>query len=164
MEDPIMSRRTLAALAVVLIGFSAACEGNSAPSGNGDNADSSRAAIPEGMQGTPGMDSGAAPDPADEVTRRMHEFETLDADSMIRALPGHRQVVANMIARMNRGMREMNMPADEAWTATVDSLRNDLIAMPDMSARELRDFIPFHHRRASKLIEMHRRMMQTMGM
>jgi len=159
-----MSRTNIAVLAMVLTGFSAGCEGSSPPAANTASTDSSQATMRGGMEGMSGMDSMATSDPADVVTGHMREFETLDADSMIRALAGHRQIIANMIARMNREMREMNMPADEAWTATVDSLRADLIAMPDMSARELRDFIPLHHRRASKLIEMHRRMMKSMGM
>ena len=45
-------------------------------------------------------------------------------------LPMHRQRVGNMISQMSAEMRQKNMPADTAWNATLDSVRQDLVAMP----------------------------------
>jgi hypothetical protein len=85
-------------------------------------------------------------------------------DSMMSMMPMHRQMAANMLAQMNRDMEQMNMPADDAWTATVDSLRDDLSRMPEMSAQELRDWMPGHRERMTRLMEMHRAMMGNMPM
>lgn len=58
----------------------------------------------------------------------MEAMGSLPADSLGDMLPTHRQMVANMLAQMNREVREMEMSADSAWDATVDSLRSDLDA------------------------------------
>jgi hypothetical protein len=74
-------------------------------------------------------------------------------------LPIHRQMAANMIAQMNREMGGMNMGADAGWTATVDSLRQDLVRMPEMGGSELQSFVPAHHARLERLMQMHQAMM-----
>ena len=85
------------------------------------------------------------------------------ADSMKAMLPMHRQMVANMLARMTGEMREMNMPADAAWSATVDSLRQDLVRMPEQSGADLRATMPGHMARVSRLADTHQRMMRQMA-
>ena len=79
-------------------------------------------------------------------------------------LPQHRQVVANMIAQMNREMRDMNMASDQEWNSTVEALREDLRRLPEMSASELESFMPEHRQRITRLMEMHRDMMSHMQM
>lgn len=74
----------------------------------------------------------------------------------------HRQMVANTISQMNQEMRAMNMPANAAWSATVDSVRQDLIRMPDMSSRDLAARLPEHHTRVTRLLQMHRDMVAKM--
>ena len=76
----------------------------------------------------------------------------------------HRQMVANMIAQFNKDMRDMNMPGDNAWNATVDSLRQDLMRMPEMRASELQQFMSAHGPRVTRLMESHRKMMSDMKM
>ncbi len=51
-----------------------------------------------------------------------------------------------------------------ALAACVDALRQDLVRMPEMSADELKTFIPEHQSRITKLREMHRGMMANMKM
>ena len=72
----------------------------------------------------------------------------MDMEHMHAMMPQHRQMVANMLARMNREMQEMNMASDTAWSATVDSLRQDLTRMPEMNAEELHASMPEHRRRS----------------
>jgi hypothetical protein len=43
----------------------------------------------------------------------------------------------SMISSMNEDMRRMNMATDSAWTATVDSLRQDLSRMRAMPASKI---------------------------
>jgi hypothetical protein len=87
-----------------------------------------------------------------------------DPDRMMTMMPQHRQMAANMLAQMNREMRDMNMTADESWTATVDSLREDLTRMPEMTPAEMQALMPAHHARMQRLMGMHREMMGEMEM
>ena len=79
-------------------------------------------------------------------------------------LPMHRQMAANMIAQMNREMVDMNMAADAGWTATVDSLRQDLVRMPEMRGAELRSLMPGHQARLERLMQMHQTLWKGMKM
>lgn len=115
-----------------------------------------------GMQGMQGM--GGAGGMMAQMQSHMRMMEGAGADSMKVMLPTHRQMVANMISEFNREMRQMNMRADAAWQAVIDSLRQDNIRMPEMSASELRTFMPEHRARVMRLMEMHRSMMANMKM
>lgn len=115
------------------------------------------------MEGMPGMSE--MPGMQDDMSAMMGHMQRMRAtgpDSMQAMLPMHRQMVANMIAQMNREMREMNMTADASWNATVDSLRSDLTRMPEMGGRELQELMPGHQDRMMRLMEMHRTMMAEM--
>ena len=116
-----------------------------------------------GMEGMSGM-GGTDADMMGPIELHMQTMMSSGADSMATMLPMHRQMTANMIAQANREMREMNMTGDAAWTTTVDSLRSDLTRMPDMSAGELQSFMPAHHGRMMRLMEMHREMMGGLEM
>lgn len=113
-----------------------------------------------GMEGMEGMEDGMM----DQMTGHLRMMENAGADSLHAMLPMHRQTTANMLARMNREMRDMNMPADAAWNATVDSLRQDLTRMPELSRSELAGMMPAHRARIMRLMEMHRTMMSGMQM
>ncbi|MBW3631273.1 MAG: hypothetical protein KY464_18570, partial [Gemmatimonadetes bacterium] len=92
----------------------------------------------------------------------MQMMHGMSPDSMRAVMPQHRQMAANMLAQMNRDMQQMNMPGDASWTATVDSLRQDLTRLPEMGAQELGAFMPAHHARMTRLRDMHRTMMAGM--
>ena len=93
-----------------------------------------------------------------EMMSHMQMMQGMTADSMMVVMPAHRQMAANLLAQMNQEMRTMNMPSDAQWDATVDSVRQDLTRMPEMSAVEMEAFMPAHHRRMMRLMEMHRSM------
>ena len=78
-------------------------------------------------------------------------------------LPMHRQMVANMIAKMNGEMRDMKMASNTEWPATVDSVRKDLVRMPELSSAELTALMPAHMARVTRVGEMHQKMMRSMG-
>ena len=116
-----------------------------------------------GMQGMAGMAGGMmGAGMMDSMQTHMRMMDTISADRMMAMLPIHRQMSANMLSRMGTDMRSMNMPADTAWSATADSLRQDLAHMPDMSAGELKTMMPAHHARMTRLMQMHRDMMGRM--
>ena len=106
-----------------------------------------------GMKGAGMMDS---------MHTHMGVMDTMSGDRMKQMLPMHRQMVANMLSQMNSEMRSMNMPANTAWTATVDSLRQDIVRMPDVSGPELKVMMPAHRARMTRLMQMHRDMMAKM--
>ena len=123
---------------------------------------------PGGMQDMPGMggDTGGMTDGGmmAEMQQHMQRMMGAGADSMRAMMPMHRQMTANMLSRLNREMRDMNMTGDDRWTATVDSIRQDLVRMADMSGEELRAAMPAHRDRVMRLLEMHRDMMGNMKM
>lgn len=112
-----------------------------------------------GTAGMPGMGGGGMM--VEEMTAHMRKMDGAGADSLKAMIPGHRQMMANMISQFDRDMRGMTM-TDGGWQATVDSLRRDNVQMPEMSAGELRSFLPAHSARVTRLMEMHRSMMANM--
>ncbi len=114
-----------------------------------------------GMQGMGGGGMMAQMTP--QMMTHMRMMQGASADSMAAMMPMHRQMMANMLARMNGEMRGMHMPADARWTATADSLRQDLVRMPELSAPELKAMMPAHLERMKRLMEMHRGMMGGTG-
>lgn len=117
-----------------------------------------------GMPEMPGMGGMQDDGMMQQMQARMDMMMGVRPDSMMAMMPEHRQMAANMLAQMNRDMQQMNMPGDEAWNATVDSLRQDLSRMPEMSVGELQEWMPGHHARMTRLMEMHRSMMGNMRM
>lgn len=117
-----------------------------------------------GMQDMPGMGGMQSQSMMDDMSSHMEVMRGATADSMQAMLPMHRQMAANLLSQMNGEMRDMNMSGDATWTATADSVRNDLTRMPEMSAEELRTFMPAHQERMRRLMDMHRRMMREHGM
>jgi hypothetical protein len=122
------------------------------------------AARADSMANMPGMgaSSGGAMAMAQALEAQMKAAKGVLPDSLRALLPGHRQATANLIAAFGKEMRDMNMAADAAWTATVDSLRNDLRTMPDLDAASLQSLMPRHEARVTRLIQMHETMMKNM--
>lgn len=116
----------------------------------------------QGMEGTQGMQSGGT---MEQMQAHMGMIRGVSGDRMKAMLPEHRQMAANMVSEFNREMKGMNMMStNAAWNATVDSLRQDLVRMPEMGADELTAFMPAHEARLTRLMEMHRAMMAEMRM
>lgn len=146
-----------------------ACEGRQASDTTTDSAAATTTATPDsgGMQGMPGMQGmggmqGGMAGMMGQMQSHMRMMETPNGDSLKGMLPMHRQMTANMLSEMNREMRGMNMSGDAAWMATIDSVRQDLVNLPEMSGAELTTFMPAHHRRVMRLMEAHTAMMKNM--
>jgi hypothetical protein len=156
-----MSRVNTASILCLAVGL-AACGGGE----EGETAATDSAAVAgsaASMAGMPGMAPGDTAAAA-RMEAHMRAMESVSEDSLPTMLPEHRQMVANMIARVNQEMRDMSMQGDAGWTATVDSLRQDLRQMPEMSPAALKALMPQHRSRVSRLMEQHRAMMAAMGM
>jgi hypothetical protein len=112
-----------------------------------------------GMPGTGGMANAMM----DSMQAHMRMMSSMPADQLAAMVPAHRQMVANMLSQMTNEMRSMKMSGDPAWTATVDSIRQDLIRLPGMTKTELARVMPAHQARVSRLLQMHKDMMAKMG-
>jgi hypothetical protein len=150
------------ALAALLTITAAACETSDDRAATDTQAGAAADTSP--MAGMPrgGMMGGAMSAMMDSMHTHMQMMDTMSASSMQAMLPMHRQMVGNVLSQMNAEMRQMNMPADTAWNATLDSVRQDLTGMPEMSGQQLRDMMPAHHARLTRLMQMHRDMMSRM--
>lgn len=125
-----------------------------------DRADTSAATSDTGgMAGMnmPGMMNQAM---VDSMTAHMRSMDTASAASLQAMLPMHRQMVANMLSQMNADMRGMNMTGDARWTALMDSVRQDLVRLPEMATQQLKQNLPAHHGRVTRLMQSHMAMMK----
>lgn len=117
----------------------------------------------QGMAGMAGMSDSSMSGMSQEMHAHMLAMAGAAADSMKRMVPTHRQLVANMIAKMNGEMRDMQMTGNSEWSATVDSLRQDLVRLPELSGPELTTMMPAHLARVTRLSAMHQQMMRAMA-
>jgi len=165
--------RSSIALAVAGAALVAACSSKTS-NARGDSAAGNGVAAPgqavaqadtaKSMQGMPGMQNGqmgTMTGTMDSMQTHMRMMDSMGA-GMKSMVPAHRQMVANMLSQLNGEMRKMNMTPDVKWTALTDSIRQDLVRIPDMTGSELRSFMPQHGARVMRLMEMHRAMMSGM--
>lgn len=150
-----MRTRTIQILLGVALGV-AAC-------GRSENMadDTAAARADTGMMGMPGMAMGDT-SMMSQMQSHMRMMEGVSGDSMMKMLPMHRMMLANMISQFNNDMRAMNMAPDAGWQATVDSVRSDLTRMPELSASQISQMMPGHQARMMRLMDMHRAMMGSM--
>jgi len=113
----------------------------------------------KGGQMAGGMMGGMMGGMRDSMPAHMRMMQGMSADQMKAMLPAHRQMVANMLSQLEGDMRKMNMRPDAGWTALTDSIRQDLVRMPEMSASEMHGFMPAHGARVMRLMAMHQQMM-----
>ena len=149
-------KKLTAVTALVVVLAMACSKPNASPIGE------SAATSADSMANMPGMGATGATAMARELEIHLKAMKSLSADSLKTLLPSHRQMTANLIAAFNKEMRDMNMAADAAWTAAVDSLRTDLRTMPDLPTSELQARMPGHELRLTRLIQMHQAMMRNM--
>ena len=165
----VMSRgaaRRLPAIALALFAF-IGCGSRSEQAAAGGARPTAATDSAKGMASMPGM-SGMSTSSAmmsaaamDSMRAEMARMRTMSADQVKAAMPMHRQMTANMLSQMNADMRSMNMAADPAWDALVDSLRRDLVALPDIPTSRLTAALAPHFARVDRLMTMHAQMMKT---
>lgn len=112
----------------------------------------------QGMGGMQGMEGGMMA----QMQSHMQAMMGASGDSLVKLLPEHRQMTANMLMQMNQQMR--GMESGPEWDEAVRAVRQDLTRMPEMSAEELKAYLPQHQDHVSTLMEMHRSMMGDMKM
>lgn len=116
-----------------------------------------------GMQGMSGM-SGMGGGNMSEMHAHMTMMDKVSPDSLKAMLPAHRQMVGNMLSQAGAEMRKMNMQSDAAFKAIGDSLRQDLVRLPELSGPELSSYFAEHHKRLMRYMQAHEKMMKNMKM
>lgn len=147
MRHPLMM-----AMAVVV----AACGG-----GTRDTNDTAAGATAAGAMAGHDMGNMQSSAMMDSMVVHMRAMENADAAALQSMVPMHRQMAANMVAQINTEMGSMKMPADQRFTALMDSVRQDLTRLPDVSSAQLKSFMTEHHGRLSRLMQTHRDMMTS---
>lgn len=131
--------------------------------GNGDTSGmkgmGSDSAAMGGMKGMGGMGGMMG-----DMQKQMDAMMKVSPEQMKAMMPAHRQMVANALGEMTAEMRKMNMSGDAVWTATVDSVRQDLARMPELNGKEMTAAMPAHHARMMRLMAMHQAMSKNMKM
>lgn len=110
----------------------------------------------------PGMEAMMGSRMIDSMQTQIRVMEGMSPDRMKAMVPMHRQMVANMLSMFDDSMRDMNMPSDAVWIALRDSIRQDLVRMPDLDASQLKALMPQHQARVMRLMNMHGTMTRNM--
>lgn len=141
------------AAAAVLVAVTAACSGSGADRGQGAR-DSS-------AQVTPAPESSAAlaASPSASVTTAEIDSVQSQLDSMVHIAPSHMEAIvsrhvltgSNMLAGMAADLRRAGVSGDASWTATVDSVRQDLTNMRVLTPKQLVPFLHSHVRLVHRL-------------
>lgn len=153
-------------VALAVVGTVVACGGSGGDTGEA-GADPARGAP---MAEMPGMDHGSGMQDGGmgtmtsegmigEMRSHMERIQGAGADSLGQLMPAHRQMAANLLAQMNAEMRQMNMSPDSTWNALVDSVRQDLVRMPELAPGDMVGFMAAHLERMRRLMERHGAMM-----
>jgi hypothetical protein len=109
----------------------------------------------------PGMEGMMSMGMMDTMAAHMRMMDTASGATIEAMIPMHRQMAADMLTRMRDERRNMNMPAEPHWDALADSARRDLERMAGMSAAERTAMMAAHRDRMTRLMQMHRDMMQA---
>ena len=113
-----------------------------------------------GMHGKSGMHGMMTSAMMDSMQTHMKKMSaSMSADQMAAMVPMHRQMVGAMLSQMTSEARTMNVPANAAWTALSDSVRQDLARLPEMNKNEVKQAMPEQCARVGRLMQTYKKMM-----
>ena len=88
----------------------------------------------------------------DSVTSDLDSMSAADGDAQRHMLSAHEELVSEFLTRNDAKMRAMHVKIDPDWLTVIDSVRNDLARMPNMSSTQLHAFFPEHARRVMRIV------------
>jgi len=88
----------------------------------------------------------------DSVTADIDSMSSAGGDAQRRMLPAHEALLSEFLTRNDAKMRAMHEQIDPDWLTVIDSVRNDLARMPNMSSAQLHAFFPEHARRVMRIV------------
>lgn len=108
------------------------------------------------MASMAGMTSAGA---LDSMETRLRTMDVMSAAQIQAALPAHSRVAGDMLSRMSADVQAMHMSPNTSWSATTDSIRQDLSHMAGLTGAPMKAAMPAYHARMTRLMDMHRQMM-----
>lgn len=145
------NRAVFLAVCVVMTAASAGCEGGQARQVSA----ATTARNPSGPRFKSAADSlqmVAIKHSIDSVTSELDSMSAANGDAQRHMLPAHEQMVSEFLTRNDAKMRAMHVKIDPDWLTVIDSVRNDLARMPNMSSEQLHAFFPEHARRVMRIV------------
>jgi len=88
----------------------------------------------------------------DSVTADLDSMSSAKGDAQRHMLPAHEELVSEFLTRNDAKMRAMHVKIDPDWLTIIDSVRDDLARMPNMSSTQLHAFFPEHARRMMRIV------------
>ena len=161
-KEPSRSQDSAAGTVALPAATSAAAAARADTSGAAAAAPAVKACCGGGMSGMHGMARMHGMTSAamlDSMQAHMRRAEHMTADQMAAMIPMHRQMVGDMLSQMTSESRAMNLRPNAAWNALADSVRQDLVRLPEMNKNELKQAMPADCARVTRLIRMHQAMM-----
>jgi hypothetical protein len=116
-----------------------------------------------GMGSMPGMAPSGGSSTATMIADmkvKLADIEKVKPDSLEIVVPGHRAAAAALLSEMNREMAAMQMQGDSRWSAIADSVRQDLIMLPETKGGALSALVAAHKTRMLRMMQMHEDMMK----
>ncbi len=86
-------------------------------------------------------------------------MDNMSAAQLEAAFPANRQAAGEMLSRMGADVQGMHMSPSASWSATTDSIRQDLSHMAGLTGAQMKAAMPAYHGRMTRLMDMHRQMM-----
>ena len=134
-------------LSLLLVGSVVGCGGGEEPGGEAA-ADS---AAPSGIEQTVGAAGRAAATARiAEMRSHLNVITAAGGDEMVPMIPQHQQLVATLLTELS-----VSAPNNPGWTATADSIRQDLSRMSNMPANELDQLMDPHAERINRLMQLY---------
>jgi hypothetical protein len=141
---PTSARLPLASLFAVAL-IAGACT----PKGGDNSAPASSAST---TTLTPTVGSDSATQLVDSVTTEDSLLAKAAPAQIESLVPRHVQLVTHTLVLLELTREKAGTPADPAWTATADSVKADLKAMPTLSPAALTALLPAHVARIQRLV------------
>jgi hypothetical protein len=95
----------------------------------------------------------------DSMQTRLRVMDMMSAAQIEAALPAHSQVASDMLSMMSADVQAMHVSPNTSWSATTDSIRQDLSHMTGLTGAQMKAAMPAYHARMTRLMDMHRQMM-----
>ena len=145
------NRAVIVAACVVMMAASAGCEGGQARQVSAATTTRNPSGSPF-KNATDSLQMVAIKHSIDSVTSDLDSMSAANGDDQRHMLPAHEQLVSDFLTRNDAKMRAMHVKIDPDWLTIIDSVRNDLARMPNMSSEQLHAFFPEHARRVMRIL------------
>lgn len=146
------NRAVVLAACVAIIAAAAGCEGGQPSSVSAATMARKPAKASRFKDAADSLQMVAIKHSIDSVTTDLDSMSSANGDAQRHMLPAHEQLVSEFLTRNDAKMRAMHVKIDPDWLSVIDSVRNDLARMPNMSSAQLHTFFPEHAHRVMRIV------------